>query len=163
MGVTYKKGSDPSMLEPTQLSERLAAVVREVMPWLASLSDADVCRREREGKWSAKQVIGHLTDSAVNNLGRIVKMQIEPGQHLSGYDQAAWVSVQHYDDRDWPEVLGLWFALNEHIVWTIAHVEKSALKHYGVVEGDSMTLGFLIEDYVAHMQHHLRSLRSWMG
>ena len=53
-------------------------------------------------------------------------MQLEQDQHLPGYDQTSWVRVQRYDEREWPEVLGLWFALNEHIVWTIAHVEKSA-------------------------------------
>jgi hypothetical protein len=163
MGVIYTQGSDPETLEPARLSESLATTVREVMPWLASLSDTDACRPERTGKWSTKQVIGHLTDSAVNNLGRIVRMQLESDQDLAGYDQAGWVRVQHYDDRDWPEVLGLWFALNEHIIWIIAHIEKSRLTHRGVVEGDLLTLGFLIEDYVAHMQHHLRALRSWVG
>ena len=163
MGVIYTEGSNPEMLEPAQLSESLSTAVREVMPWLASLSDADACRPERAGKWSAKQVIGHLTDSAVNNLGRIVRMQLDPDQNLPGYDQAAWVRLQCYDERDWPEVLGLWFALNEHIVWTIAHVEKSALTHRGVVAGSTITLGFLIEDYVAHMHHHLRGLRSWVN
>jgi hypothetical protein len=162
MGVIYTQGSDPATLEPAALSKNLATAVREVMPWLASLSGADACRPERDGKWSAKQVIGHLTDSAVNNLGRIVRMQLEPNQHLPGYDQASWVEVQHYDDRDWPEVLGLWFALNEHIVWIIAHVEKNALTHRAIVAGGTITLGFLIEDYVAHMQHHLRALRSWV-
>jgi hypothetical protein len=162
MGVIYTQGSDPATLEPAWLSKNLATAVREVMPWLASLSDADACRPERDGKWSAKQVIGHLTDSAVNNLGRIVRMQLEPNQHLPGYDQASWVEVQHYDDRDWPEVPGLWFALNEHIVWIIAHVEKNALTHRAIVAGGTITLGFLIEDYVAHMQHHLRALRSWV-
>ena len=163
MGVIYTQGSDPATLEPAQLSESLSATVREVMPWLASLSDIDACRPESAGKWSTKHVIGHLTDSAVNNLDRIVRMQLEPGQHLPGYDQASWVRVQHYDERNWPEVLGLWFALNEHIVWTIAHVEKTALTHRAVVAGGTITLGFLIEDYVAHMQHHLRSLRSWVN
>ena len=154
MGVIYTQGSDPALLEPAQLSESLATVVREIMPWLASLSDTDACRPERAGKWSAKQVMGHLTDSAVNNLGRIVRMQLEPNTHLPGYDQASWVRVQDYETRDWPEVLGLWFALNEHIVWTIAHVDKNALTNRAVVAGGMVTLGFLIEDYVAHMQHH---------
>jgi len=163
MGVTYTQGTDPAGLEPTELSERLAAVVREAMPWFASLSDADACRAESEGKWSAKQVVGHLTDSAVNNLGRIVRMQLESDQHLAGYDQMSWVRVQHYAEREWPEVLGLWFALNEHVVWTIAHVEKRHLAHYGVVAGEPITLGFLIEDYVAHMEHHLRALKAWVG
>ena len=107
MGVIYTQGSDPATLEPAQLSESLSATVREVMPWLASLSDIDACRPESAGKWSTKHVIGHLTDSAVNNLDRIVRMQLEPGQHLPGYDQASWVRVQHYDERNWkPECFG---------------------------------------------------------
>src|SRR5258705_13878937 len=91
MGVTYVQGTDPARLDPVELSERLGAVVRGAMPWFASLSDADACRSEREGKWSAKEVVGHLTDSAVNNLARIVRMQLEPDQHLPGYDQTSWV------------------------------------------------------------------------
>ena len=163
MGVIYTQGSDPATLEPAQLSESLAAAVQEIMPWLASLPEAEVSRPEKAGKWSAKQVMGHLTDSAVNNLGLIVRMQLDPDQDLPDYDQASWVRVQHYDEREWSEILGRWSALNGHIAWTIAHIEKSALMHRGVVAGGTITLGFLIEDYVAHMQHHLRALRSWVN
>jgi hypothetical protein len=60
-------------------------------------------------------------------------------------------------------VLGLWFALNEHVVWTIAHVKKASLANKGAVEGETITLGFLIADYVAHMEHHLRAMRLWLG
>ena len=95
MGVIYTQGSDPATLEPAQLSESLAAAVREVMPWLASLPEGEVSRPEKAGKWSAKQVMGHLTDSAVNNLGLIVRMQLDPDQDLPDYDQASWVRVMN--------------------------------------------------------------------
>jgi hypothetical protein len=108
-------------------------------------------------------VIGHLIDSAVNNLGRIMRMQIEAGPCLPGYEQMAWVSLQHYAEREWAQVLALWFALNEHVAWTIGHVEKARLANRGVVEGEPLTLGFLIADYVAHMEHHLRAMRLWLG
>lgn len=162
MGVTYTQGTDPLWLEPVELSERLARVVRGAMPWLATLSEEDAGQSESESQWSAKQVLGHLTDSAVNNLGRIVRMQRDADQYLPGYDQMEWVRAQHYAERDWAEVLGLWFALNEHIVWTVAHLEKSSLAHRGEVAGSPITLGFLIEDYVAHMQHHLRAMKGWV-
>jgi hypothetical protein len=145
------------------LSERLSAVLRNAMPWLVTISEAEASVPECEGKWSGKQVIGHLIDSAVNNLGRIVRMQIESGQSLPGYEQMAWVKLQHYGEREWAQVLALWFALNEHVAWTIAHVEKANLANRGVVAGDPLTLGFLIEDYVAHMEHHLRAMREWLG
>ncbi len=161
--VKYATESNFAGLDPTELSERLAAVLRDAMPWLVTISETEANVPECEGKWSGKQVIGHLTDSAVNNLRRMILLQIEPGQSLGGYEQMAWVSLQHYAEREWAQVLALWFALNEHVAWTIAHMEKVRLANRGVVEGQSLTLGFLIEDYVAHMEHHLRAMRMWLG
>ena len=161
--VRYAKGAEVALLDPAELSERLAAVLRSAMPWLVTISEAEASVPEREGKWCAKQVIGHLIDSAVNNLGRIIRLQIEAGQSLPGYEQMAWVSLQHYAEREWAQVLALWFALNEHVAWTVAHVERARLANRGVVAGEPLTLGFLIEDYVAHMEHHLRAMRLWLG
>src|ERR1700733_698948 len=161
--VIYLKDLNVALLGPAELSERLAAVLRMAMPWLVTISEAEASVPEREGKWSGKQVIGHLTDSAVNNLGRIMRMQIEAGPSLPGYEQTEWVMLQHYTEREWSQVLALWFALNEHVAWTIGHVEKARLANRGVVEGEPLTLGFLIADYVAHMEHHLRAMRLWLG
>jgi hypothetical protein len=160
--VKYAKEVEVELLDPAELSERLAAVLRAAMPWLVTISEAEASVPECEGKWSAKQVIGHLIDSAVNNLGRIVRLQIEAGQSLPGYEQMAWVSLQHYAEREWAQVLALWFALNEHVAWTIGRVEKARLAHRGEVAGEPLTLGFLIEDYIAHMEHHLRAMRLWL-
>jgi hypothetical protein len=161
--VRYAEGAEVALLDPAELSERLAAVLRSAMPWLVTISEAEASVPEREGKWNGKQVMGHLIDSAVNNLGRIVRLQIEPGLSLPGYEQMAWVNLQHYAEREWAQVLALWFALNEQVAWTIAHVERARLANRGVVAGEPLTLGFLIEDYVAHMEHHLRAMRLWLG
>jgi DinB superfamily len=161
--VKYAIGSDIAVLDSAELSERLAAVLREAMPWLVTISEAEASVPERAGKWSGKQVIGHLIDSAVNNTGRIIRLQTEAGPSLPGYEQMAWVSLQHYAEREWAQVLALWFALNEQLAWTIGHVEKGHLANRGVVEGEPLTLGFLIEDYVAHMEHHLRAMGLWLG
>jgi hypothetical protein len=161
--VRYAEGAEVAALDPAELSERLTALLRDAMPWLVTISEAEASVPECEGKWSAKEVIGHLIDSAVNNLGRIVRLQIEAGQNLPGYEQMAWVRLQRYAEREWAQVLALWFALNEHVAWTIAHVEKARLANRGVVAGEPLTLGFLIEDYVAHMEHHLRAMRLWLG
>jgi DinB superfamily len=161
--VRYATEAEVAGLDPAELSERLGAVLRSAMPWLVTISEAEASVPEREGKWCAKEVIGHLIDSAVNNLGRIVRLQIEAGQSLPGYEQVAWVRLEHYAEREWAQVLALWFALNEHVAWTVAHVERARLANRGVVAGEALTLGFLIEDYVGHMEHHLRAMRLWVG
>lgn len=161
MAVTYTQGTDVGSLDPVVLSERLTSVVRLALPWLDVLTDAEANRPEKAGKWCAKEVIGHLTDSAINNLARIVRLQIEPNPDLPGYEQMAWVSLQHYSEREWTKVLSVWSALNEHLAWTVKYVEKAELGNNGTVAGGTLTLGFLIEDYIAHMEHHLRALQAW--
>ncbi|HEX2917187.1 MAG TPA: DinB family protein [Edaphobacter sp.] len=162
MGITYTQPTELNLLDPAELSQRLSDTIRSTVPWLGTLSNADASLPEREGKWSAKEVIGHLTDSATNNLARIVRMQIA-SEHLPGYAQESWVALQHYREREWAEVIALWFALNEHIVWTIRHIPQASLTNRATVAGSPLTLGFLIEDYIAHMQHHLLALRRWVA
>jgi hypothetical protein len=162
MGMIYAQGSDSAALEPAELGARLANTVAGAMAWLQRVSDERAGVPEREGKWSAKQVIGHLTDSAVNNLGRVVRMQIAPGERMAGYRQEEWVLIQHYAERDWSRVLEVWATLNEQMAWTISHIEKDMLRQSGMIEGDELTLGFLVEDYIAHMNHHLDGLRGWV-
>jgi DinB superfamily len=163
MGVTYTQGTDVAALEPGELSARLESVVAAAMVWLVAIPDARARVPEREGKWSAKQVIGHLTDSAVNNLGRIVRMQITSGLKLQGYEQEEWVALQHYAEREWSKVLEVWVVLNGHVAWAVAHVDKAKLGDKAEVEGLELTLGFLIEDYIAHMEHHLGAMRRWLA
>jgi hypothetical protein len=161
MGVTYTQGAKLELLNPVELSEQLTAVVRQALPWLQTLTEASASRSEKAGKWCAKEVMGHLTDSAINNHARVMRLQIESEPNLPGYEQMAWVSLQHYVDKEWARVLEVWATLNEHFAWAVSHIDRARLANTGNVEGDELTLGFLIEDYIAHMEHHLRALKAW--
>jgi hypothetical protein len=161
MGVTYTQGTKVELLDPVDLGNQLTAVVRQALPWLQALTEGSASRPGKTGKWCAKEVIGHLTDSAINNHARVMRLQIEAEPNLSGYEQMAWVNLQHYADREWARVLDVWAKLNGHFAWAISRIDKAHLANIGTVEGDELTLGFLVEDYIAHMEHHLRALKAW--
>ncbi len=143
--------------------ERAAAALRR-MP--AAVADAPLA----PGKWSPKQVVGHLVDSASNNHGRFVRAALGDPMVFAGYDQDRWVEVQRYADAPWPALLELWVALNLHLARVVDAVPAEACERpraeHNLHEiawespraGEPVTLAFFLRDYVHHLQHHLRQI-----
>ena len=166
MAITYAARTPTHEIDPVELAIRLSELVAQSLPRLEGVSGARTGVALAEGKWSAKEVMGHLIDSAVNNLQRIVRLEnvldIEPEVRSQNYEQDEWVRAQHYAEKEWVAILELWRVLNEHIAWTIRHVSRHHLTRICVFPDSHMTFGFLIEDYIAHMQYHLDALRPWL-
>src|SRR5438874_7254574 len=104
-------------------ADRLRKAVADAYPRLASISDSDAAQPIAPGKWSPKQVIGHLIDSAANNHQRFVRAQQEPLAFPS-YAQEHWVRSQHYEERAWEDVTIFWHAYNRHLAHVIGHIPE---------------------------------------
>ena len=137
---------------------------------LTSLSDANASRARAPGKWSPKEIIGHLIDSAANNHGRFVRAQAMDDLLFDGYDQDAWVRVQRYNERRWIDLIQLWHAYNGHLADVMERADPDALtrpraRHsldriafQALDPSTPATLAFMMRDYVAHLKHHLNQL-----
>lgn len=120
-----------------------------------------------EGKWSRKQIIGHLIDSAANNHSRFVRAQFSDDLVFPGYEQEAWVDSQHYQEKDWHELVQLWKLYNRHILHIMKVTpEETRMKlrskhNLHVIASDKLspdepvTLDWFMRDYVDHMKKHL--------
>lgn len=143
----------------TKIADDLVATVQEAAERLRGLELAEVSYRPSPDRWTIKQVIGHLIDSAANNHQRFVRAQLSDEIVFPKYDQNEWVSVQDYDSEDWQDLLNFWVLYNRHLAHTIRHVGPKSL-HVKCTIGDygPVTLQFLIEDYVVHLKHHLAKI-----
>ena len=129
--------------------------VDTVLPKLRAIAEADASRPLTPEKWSAKQVIGHLIDSAANNHQRFVRAQQGP-LTFPPYAQDHWVACQHYQDRAWTDLVILWDAYNRHVAHVIGRIPESKRGVPCTIEEVTpVTLGFLASDYVVHLRHHL--------
>jgi hypothetical protein len=137
---------------------------------LLLISDSDAAVRPAPGKWSPKEIVGHLIDSASNNHGRFVRAQLQEDLIFEGYDQDAWVRVEAYRDRPWVDLVRLWQAFNQHIAAVMqvaapqtltqprARHNLDQLAWQAVDTTQPTTLEYFMKDYVGHLKHHLRQL-----
>jgi hypothetical protein len=142
---------------------------------LGGISEAQSERPRGEGKWSAKQELGHLIDSAANNHARFVLAQLKDDLVFPGYDQEGWVKSNHYQDASWPQLLELWRAYNLHLHHLMSRADQSKLStpctlhtlqeiaFKTVPKSEPVTLEYLMKDYVDHLKHHLGQIFGNLG
>lgn len=110
-------------------------------------------------KWSAKEELGHLIDSAANNHQRIVRVQSEDKLSLPGYQQDQWVKVHGYQRRDWQELIELWSSFNQQLLIAATSVPDAAWANTcRISDLGPLTLKVVFEDYLDHMLHHLEHI-----
>jgi len=139
--------------------KKLETIIKETPARLQKFRAEKVATKPAPGKWSPKEELGHLLDSAANNHQRIVRVQMEDKLAMPGYQQDKWVKLHSYQERQWSELVTLWAALNQHLLAAARSVPDDAWTHTCSV-GDSgpMTLQFVFEDYIQHMLHHLQHI-----
>jgi hypothetical protein len=142
-----------------RIGMRLAADVRATTPRLLELAEARVSKPRPAGKWSPKEILGHLVDSASNNHQRFVRAQLEPELRGPGYEQARWVAAQGYAQRPWSDLVELWSAYNRHLAHVIAAIpEERGDTPCHIGDEPPVTLRHVALDYVGHIHHHLRQI-----
>ena len=147
------------MNSSSALADYLARTIAAELPHLRAVPDGPATaapNRPSGVGWSQREELGHLIDSAVNNHARIVRASLETAFVGPGYDQAGWVAAHRYRDVPWTDLVDAWHAHNRILVPLVAAIPDAKLATPCTVGGDApVTLGFLIDDYVLHMRHHL--------
>lgn len=143
-----------------ELSEQIKRTVEKSAEWIGAI-DAGTFEKKSSAKWSKKEVLGHLVDSAQNNLQRLIRVQHESIPKII-YDQDEWMRLSAYQSYDRGQLLQLWVLLNHHYCHVLRIINPENLDRQcdtGKQGKDLHTLKFLAEDYLSHMLHHLSQIR----
>ena len=145
---------------PHDLSPPLTHLIEDELPALRALTEAEAeIRPGGETTWSPKEELGHLIDSAANNHVRFVRALFEPEFRGPSYAQDDWVRAHRYQEMPWLTIVEFWFHYNRFIAELLKQVpEEKLLTVCYVGSGAGVSLQFLVEDYVLHMQHHVDHL-----
>lgn len=142
--------------------KKLGAYIDLVPKQFSLLSSEEILKIPAPGKWSKQQILGHLIDSALNNLKRFTDIQhaVEPFI-VPSYKQAELVLANNYQHLPLEPLLELWKALNTQIINVVKNVPSEKFEfpvdpQYD--NGEMRTFEWIICDYVAHLEHHLHQL-----
>jgi len=124
--------------------------------------DRVILEEKKTGKWSKKEILGHLVDSAIHNLVRFTEINyIEKPYRHRPYNQIDLVNLNQYQIMDIHDLTELWLSINKQIVRLMKSVDEEALDYKIILSDESVIdLRFLMTDYVDHLEHHIRQLRS---
>jgi hypothetical protein len=145
-----------------KIAEQLLKDITNASEQFKGISEKEWSYKPAPGKWSKKEILGHLIDSAANNHLRFVRAQLAEKEFIShSYEQDFFVASQHYQQRSTAELIQLWLAYNHHLSHVIKHIDTSKLNiTCKIGTNEPVTLSFIINDYVTHLEHHLSQILS---
>lgn len=142
----------------TQAINRLSYLLDTIPALIKAIPEEEFSRKPSEQKWSGKQILGHLIDSAANNHQRFVRIPFENTPFIV-YDQDNWNKYSYHQQASGHDIVHYWEMYNKHLLFIISHIHDGDLYKTCLTNGpEPVTLEWLIVDYVDHMEHHLRQI-----
>lgn len=153
--------------EETDLNEsinRLSLYIESIPEQFRKFLTKELLDKPAPGNWSKQEILGHLIDSAVNNLKRFSEIQFLPQPYvIIPYQQENLVLVNNYQQLPLEHLLNLWQTLNRQIIFVVKNISPEKLNNPVNPKYDSNeieNLEWVIKDYVAHMEYHFKQVFS---
>ncbi len=139
---------------------RLNAGIKEMQRIIPLFSNSELSHKTAPDRWSKKEILGHLIDSAMNNLRRFNEIQFMSTPYIvQKYEQDALVKTNRYQEKDIQDLLDLWSSLNRQVEHIMAHQDEASLAAPISVDGTAFSFEWLLTSYVDHLEHHLRQIK----
>jgi hypothetical protein len=115
--------------------------------------------RISDDKWTLKEIVGHLIDSASNNHQRFVRLKLSNELEFPDYKNAEWLQIQNHNNMKFSELLLLFFYYNKLMVNIILNIDEKSLNSRWNIAWDEnssfITLKQLANHYVEHIKIHM--------
>jgi hypothetical protein len=143
------------------VAKQLKELSETVPQKVKSIPENKLSEKPSPDKWSKKEVLGHLCDSAMNNISRVIRSQYdELPLPIVSYHQTEWVSLNGYQTMQIDEILNLWSSLNRRLAYVLSSIPEDKLNNICVLaDGEKISFGKLMEeDYIKHLEHHMNQI-----
>ncbi len=141
------------------ITEILEAQARELVELLGRLDVARAEYRYAPGKWSVKEVVGHITDTERIFAYRALRISRGDATPLAGFDQDTYVAGAHFDRRDLGSLLAEFQTVRAATVSLFRSMTEEESRRAGSANATPVTARALAFIAAGHERHHSRILR----
>jgi hypothetical protein len=147
-----------------QVQHEISGLVQAWEARLSGIAPDILNTRHNAQKRSIKQILGHLIDSATNNLHRTIHLQYQKSPALfPDYANLGvndrWIAIQNFQAESWPLLVQHWKYSNLHFVHVIGGIDEATLGNIWISAlGERITLLAMIVDYPRHLRLHLSEI-----
>lgn len=136
---------------------------RETQSLLAGLTEAQALHRYAPGKWSVKEVIGHVADSERVFCYRAMRFARGDQTPLPGFDENLYAPAGRFDARPLSDLAAELDAVRRATLALLRSFDVEALARRGTANGKEVSVRALAYIIAGHERHHLAILRERYG
>ena len=137
----------------------LSGQLDEVLAQLARVSEARGGYRYAPGKWSIKEVIGHVTDAERVFCYRALSFARGDKNPLPSFDEQAWAPAGKFDARPLADLAAELDAVRRATIALFSGLPHDALARRGVASDNEVSVKSLAWIIAGHERHHVAILR----
>lgn len=156
----YVSKEEPLTSAPAEAYARHAEICAT---YLSSLPESKAGYRYAEGKWSVREVVGHVTDTSLIFLYRTVCIARGERKPLPGFEENEYAAAAAYDAMTWRGVLDAWRGVSLAASGLLASIDEASWSRLGTAAGVSLTPRDMLRSLIGHERHHLRVLKERYG
>ena len=144
----------------------LAILRRDRDQWqtlIAELSEARADHRYAEGKWSIREVVGHMIDTERIFAYRALRIARNDQTNLPGFEQDDYIPAAQFDRRPWSGLLEEFEAVRHSNVLMFRGLHQEAWERQGMSNGKLLSVRAAAYVIAGHERHHMKVLRDQYG
>jgi hypothetical protein len=142
-----------------KLIEQFAAGGEKLRQAIQGLDRTDLRMTPIPGQWSIQQLVIHLADSDAIAIDRMKRIITEDNPTLLYADESAYTARLHCDEQSITDAVLLFEVGRRQFARVLRQLPDSSFRRTGTHnKRGSITLGGMIQDYIAHLDHHLKFL-----
>lgn len=115
------------------------------------------------GKWTVKEVVGHMCDTERIMAYRALRFARADETDLPGFDENTYVTASNFSSRSMDDLLEELWSVRAATLSLAKYLPKDALTRRGTANGAAVSVRALLYIIAGHERHHLAILRERYG